>query len=559
MSVFKKSALLVGLMLGLLWANTNVALCQVTGTNSYEVEMVYVPGGTFNMGCTFEQTSDCGYDEKPAHSVTLRGFTIAKYEVTQKLWREVMGSNPSRHVGDNLPVQNVSWDDIQLFIERLNQKTGMHYRLPTEAEWEYAARGGAGQDMPYQFSGGSDLDLVGWYSGNSGETPHEVGTKQPNALGLYDMSGNVWEWCNDLYDMYSDKAQENPTGGTKGLSRVIRGGCYIGIAKQCRVAARKNLYQGGKDAATGFRLAMNDDREAQAAAKAEQERLQAEENARQAEQQRIEEENKRIAAAKQARLDSIAAVKAAADSAKKAERERIAAEKAAEQERIAAEEAAAAAAQKAEQERIAAEWAAEQAAKKAKRDSIARAKTALKMEQQQIEQHRRDSIRTLPFNTFFTLNAACSPIPQWSYGFKIGQVRRAGWYLNVMTNFNFKGAFSNFTNNHDYLLTGRQKTTRLSANVGLVVRPCNPMSILIGAGFGYRSMNIETTGGWFNYSQRTFYGPEVAFGLMFHAKWFVISAEAVSIPYDFNKSDVKWNNRIEGRLGIGFMLPNKRK
>ena len=544
MSVFKKSALLVGLILGLLWANSNIALCQGTGSGPYEVEMVFVAGGTFDMGCTYEQTSDCAYDEKPAHPVTLRGFAIAKYEVTQKLWREVMGSNPSRYTGDDLPVQNVSWDDVQIFIQRLNQKTGMKYRLPTEAEWEYAARGGALQgDIPFLYSGGSDMDAIGWYNENSESQPHAIGTKAPNALGIYDMSGNVWEWCYDLYEMYSEKAQTNPKGASKGVARVTRGGCYVGLAKQCRVTCRKSLYQGTKDAFTGFRLAMDDDREAQAA-----------EAARQAEQERLAAEKAAADAARQAEQERLSAEKAAADAAKKAEQERLAAEKAAadaarkaEQERLAAEKAAADAAKKAEQERLAAEKAAADAARKAEQERLAAERKAQSQER----------LAALPPSVFFTLNTAYTSMPQWSYGFKIGTVRVVGWYFSAMTNFNYKGAFSDFELNQHYELTGNSKTSYLEGQLGLVVRPCKPLSIHIGAGFGYRSLNFESDQGWHSYKQRIYYGPTATFGFMFHIKGFVLSAEATGMAYNM----ATYNNiryAIGARVGAGFCLPYKK-
>lgn len=546
---------------------------NVVAQQLQEPEMVFVTGGSFTMGCTFEQGSDCNTDEKPSHTVKLTGFAISKYEVTQSLWKQVMGNNPSRFKGDSLPVENVTWDEVQIFLQRLNAQTGMNYRLPTEAEWEYAARGGQ-QSRQTQYAGGVNLEDVAWCNLNSENQTHPVGTKQPNELGLYDMSGNVWEWCSDYYGPYSSENATNPKGPAKGSSRVLKGGCYASINRQERVSIRKSFYQGGKDYMTGFRLAMDDDREARAAAAAalaEQERIAAEkaaaEAAKKAEQERIAAEKKaeqeRIAAEKAAEQERIAAEKAAAEAAKKAEQERIAAEKAAERERIAAEGAAAEAAKKAEQERIAAEKKAEQdriaAEKKTEKERLTAERLAKKEAHDRIVQHRRDSIRALPFNTFFTLNVACSGIPQWSYGFKVGQVRKAGWYVSLMSNFNFKGAFYYPGDNQNYVLTGKQKTTRLSATAGLVVRPCKPMSILLGAGFGYRSLNIETTDGWRNYPKRTFYGPEVAFGLMFHAKWFVLTTEVVAIPYDLNHSEVKWHKRIEGKLGIGFMLPNKKK
>ncbi|HDP98542.1 MAG TPA: hypothetical protein ENN22_05075, partial [bacterium] len=155
-------------------------------------DMVFVAGGTFMMGSN-------EYDnEKPIHKVYVDDFYIGKYEVTQKQWFEIMGSNPSRFKGDNLPVERVSWNDVQEFIRKLNAKTGGNFRLPTEAEREYASRGGS-RSAHFKYSGSNNVDNVAWYDNNSGRKTHPVGTKQPNELGLYDMSGNVWEWCSDWY------------------------------------------------------------------------------------------------------------------------------------------------------------------------------------------------------------------------------------------------------------------------------------------------------------------------------------------------------------------------
>jgi formylglycine-generating enzyme required for sulfatase activity len=587
-----------------------VWLCggSVKAQSVSEPEMIFVAGGTFTMGCTYEQGSDCASDEKPSHEVQLTGFAIGKYEVTQALWKQVMGNNPSRFKGDSLPVENVTWDDVQMFILRLNVKTGKNYRLPTEAEWEYAARGGQ-QSRQTQFAGGFDLETVAWCSTNSENATHNVGGRQPNELGLYDMSGNVWEWCSDYYGTYPSDKQTNPIGVKKGTARVLRGGCYAAIGRQCRVSGRKSLYQGGKDYLTGFRLAMDDDREARAAEaarqaeqeriaaekKAEQERIAAEKAARQAEQERIAAEKKaeqeriaaekaaaeaarqaeqeRIAAEKKAEQERIAAEKAAAEAARQAEQERIAAEKKAEQERIAAEKAAAEAARqaeqgriaaekKAEQERIAAEKAAEVAARQAEQERIAAEKKAeldrIAAERQRKAQHRKDSLRALPWNTFFTVNAAASTLPQFSYGFKIGQVKVAGWYFSVMSNFHFKGMFKSFEQTETYVLTGKQKSAKISCTAGLAVRPCQPLSLHIGAGFGYRALTMETTDGWRKYPRRSFMGPEANLGLMFHIKALALSAEAV-YTYDLTGSDISWKNCIEARIGVGFMLPNKKK
>ena len=189
------------------------------------------------MGATSEQGSDAFDDEKPTHSVTLSSYYICKYEVTQALWRAVMGSNPSEIKGDNLPVECVSWNDCQTFINRLNNYTGRNFRLPTEAEWEFAARGG-NNSRHYKYSGSNNLDDVAWYDDNSGKRTHPVGTKQANGLGLYDMSGNVYEWCSDWYGSYSSYSQSNPTGPNSGYWRVIRGNCWNSYAWHCRTPER---------------------------------------------------------------------------------------------------------------------------------------------------------------------------------------------------------------------------------------------------------------------------------------------------------------------------------
>ena len=199
--------------------------------------MVYVSGGTFTMGGTSEQGSDAESIEKPTHSVTLSSYYICKYEVTQALWRAVMGSNPSYSKGDNLPVERVSWNDCQTFINRLNSYTGRNFRLPTEAEWEFAARGG-NYSRHYKYSGSNYIGDVAWYGGNSGSSTHPVGTKQPNELGLYDMSGNVWEWCSDWHGSYSSYSQSNPTGPNSGAGRVKRGGSNYYDVNVCRSSFR---------------------------------------------------------------------------------------------------------------------------------------------------------------------------------------------------------------------------------------------------------------------------------------------------------------------------------
>lgn len=222
--------------------------------NGIKYNMVWVDGGTFRMGATSEQGSEIS-DEKPVHSVTLSGYYIGKTEVTQALWQAVMGSNPSYFEGDDLPVEQVSWDDCQEFIRKLNSLTGQNFRLPTEAEWEFACRGG-NNSRGYKYSGSNYIDNVAWYDGNSGDKTHPVATKSPNELGIYDMSGNVWEWCADWYGDYSSGRQTNPKGPYGGSNRVIRGGSWSYGARICRSSDRFYDYPALRDDYLGLRLAL---------------------------------------------------------------------------------------------------------------------------------------------------------------------------------------------------------------------------------------------------------------------------------------------------------------
>jgi formylglycine-generating enzyme required for sulfatase activity len=219
------------------------------------IEMIKVPGGTFTMGCIDGRDGDCYAMETPAHKVTVSSFNIGKYEVTQAQWKAVMGDNPSQFKGDNLPVVNVSWDDVRRFISHLNEQTGKLYRLPTEAEWEFAARGGK-SSKGYMYSGSNTLNDVAWYADNSGEKIHPVGTKSPNELGIYDMSGNVWEWCSDWYGSYDSNAQTNPTGPSSGSDRVQRGGGWFNHAVICRSANRGSNSPGYRFINVGFRVVL---------------------------------------------------------------------------------------------------------------------------------------------------------------------------------------------------------------------------------------------------------------------------------------------------------------
>jgi formylglycine-generating enzyme required for sulfatase activity len=227
------------------WQSNNTP----TEVTVIEPAFVLVEGGTFWMGST---DNGAYADEAPIHSVTLSSFYIGKYEVTQAEWKAIMGSNPSHFKGDNLPVESVSWNDVQEFITRLSSATGKHYRLPTEAEWEFAARGG-NQSRDYTYAGSNNIDGVAWYSGNSSNKTHAVGTKSSNELGIYDMSGNVWEWCSDWYGSYSAAQQTNPTGPA-GTNRVLRGGSLADDAQICRSAYRFSYSPSYGLSFLGFRL-----------------------------------------------------------------------------------------------------------------------------------------------------------------------------------------------------------------------------------------------------------------------------------------------------------------
>lgn len=227
-----------------------------------ERDMKRVPGGSFTMGCmNAQRDGECVNDEKPPRIVQVPDFSIGRYEVTQVQWRAVMGSDPPElyHKGcDDCPVERVSWSDIQEFLKKLNELTGKRYRLPTEAEWEYAARGGA-QSKGYLYSGSNTIDEVAWYNLNSGSETRPVGEKKPNELGLYDMSGNVWEWCED--DWHSDYSGA-PTNGRAWVDtprssfRVYRGGGWGYDPRLCRVSNRYFSMQTDRYYIAGFRLAL---------------------------------------------------------------------------------------------------------------------------------------------------------------------------------------------------------------------------------------------------------------------------------------------------------------
>ncbi len=212
---------------------------------------VWVPKGCFEMG---SNSSDAYPDEHPVHKVCVDGFWIGKYEVTQGQWKRLMHNNPSYFkYGDNYPVEQVSWSGAKKFISQLNQKTGPGFALPTEAQWEYAARSG-GKNQKY--SGGNDADRFAWYGNWLFGSTQPVGTKAPNGLGIYDMSGNVWEWCEDVYDRnaYSKHDLNNPLVESGGSFRVYRGGCWYSNSRFVRCANRVRLSASGAGSYQGFRL-----------------------------------------------------------------------------------------------------------------------------------------------------------------------------------------------------------------------------------------------------------------------------------------------------------------
>jgi sulfatase modifying factor 1 len=217
---------------------------------------VLVKGGDFTMGCKDGRAIECQDYEKPTHRVTLGTFYLGQTEVTQAQWRAVMGNNPSEFRNcDACPVETVSWEEILDFLTKLNKSSGgAQYRLPTESEWEYAARGGQ-SSKGYAYSGGNTIDDVAWHGLNSGNKSHAVKGKKANELGLYDMSGNVWEWCSDWYGNYPSLSMTDPSGPDSGVARVYRGGGWFALSLLCWVEFCFNGAPTIRDSGLGFRLA----------------------------------------------------------------------------------------------------------------------------------------------------------------------------------------------------------------------------------------------------------------------------------------------------------------
>ena len=248
-------------------SHTASAVAQVFTETAWDInmKMIWVEGGDFLMGCTSEQ-SDCGADEQNVRRVTVDGFYIGMLEVTQSQWEKVVGITISQQrnkkgadyslqgVGSDYPMYYVSWDEAMEFCRLLSNKTGLTYTLPTEAQWEYAARGG-NKNEGAKYAGTNMIDAVAWYSNNSGSTTHIVGSKRANALGIYDMSGNVWEWCKDWYaNSYASYYTNNPTGPSSGTYRVIRGGGWSSNNPSCRIADRDNRSYDYRGSNLGFRV-----------------------------------------------------------------------------------------------------------------------------------------------------------------------------------------------------------------------------------------------------------------------------------------------------------------
>lgn len=249
--------------------NRNVSRGQDFTETAFGInmKMIYVEGGSFTMGCTGEQGSECEDDESPNRYTKVNSFYIGMLEVTQSQWEKVMGTtiyqqkskagaSSTYGTGPDYPMYYVSWEEAKEFCARLSRQTGRNYSLPTEAEWEYAARGGK-KNEGTKYAGGWSVGDVAWYSDNSNSSTHVCGTKRANALGIYDMSGNVWEWCEDWYGSYLSYDTDNPKGASSGSYRVLRGGSWDNSAERCRVSYRYFITPAGRGHYSGVRVVLH--------------------------------------------------------------------------------------------------------------------------------------------------------------------------------------------------------------------------------------------------------------------------------------------------------------
>ncbi|MDR0972306.1 MAG: formylglycine-generating enzyme family protein [Bacteroidales bacterium] len=233
--------------------------CSSDKSGAYQ--MVFVEGGSFMMGCDEKSNNDCQKNELPMHEVNVESFYIGKYEVTQRQWKDIMDTNISNNQCEDCPVTNVSYNEIQEFLQRLRQKTGINYRLPTEQEWEYAAKGGIKKNT-FKYSGSDNLSDVAWYINNSDNITHKVGTKKANEIGIYDMSGNVWEYTSTPYRAYGEANEELVGQNSDSNYYAIRGGCFDFVSQTSRIVYRGSILPNVQTIGLGFRLAY-DETEAQ--------------------------------------------------------------------------------------------------------------------------------------------------------------------------------------------------------------------------------------------------------------------------------------------------------
>lgn len=452
--------LLISGIIGTSFAQGSQADCK-------KMEMVKVQGGTFAMGATAEQGS--GLDNsQPVHFVTLGNYQIGKYEVTQKQWEELMGYNHSANRRADLPVTGVSWDEVHIFISRLNSLTGKQYRLPTEAEWEYAARGG-NKSKNYTYSGSNSIGDVAFYAGNSSQTG-TCGIHKSNELGICDMSGNAMEWCHDFYNSkYSSERQSEPEGPLQGSWRVLRGGSYLSAPEFCRVSYRTYASPTSDKADYGFRLVLSP--------------------------------------------HIISGYEAGNENA---------------------------------------------VSQQPKNETQPAANTSYAPKEKKEKKERTTYApgEQRPIFNMFTLNASYNlanglpksfQLQDMAFGFRYGQYRRVGMYINLMSNFNFDGIGKHYTDS--IVFPTKESYSRASVTIGLMVKLCDPVVIFAGGGLGYRSNNLKDENGkWHNMAPGSMLSYDLDMGLLFNCRGFALSLEAVTTSLKV------W----EAKIGIGFCLKSKK-